>query len=339
MKGDNHVLKSNKKGIMLLITIMVMSLWLAACGTKSADNGTAAGETNATSENETQTEAPTERTVKDAQGHDVTIPANPQRIIASYLEDHLVTLGVKPAAQWSAHDGSSVQDYLQETLNGVPTIASELPFEAVASFSPDLIIMGSESTVEGEKYEQYNKIAPTYVLGDDVNKDWRQALLKIGELLNKSDEAQKALDDYDAKAKEIKEKVAAATGGTKTAAALWLFNNKFYVVSNNVSSGEVMYNELGLQQPEVVKEISAKATGNWSEVSLERIADMNADYLFLVNSDKGTGAEALKDAVWQSIPAVKNGEVYEFESTSSWLYSGVQANTQILEDIQKSIVK
>ena len=81
----------------------------------------------------------------------------------------------------------------------------------------------------------------------------------------------------------------AATGGTKTAAALWLFNNKFYVVSNNVSSGEVMYNELGLQQPEVVKEISAKATGNWSEVSLERIADMNADYLFLVNSDKGQG--------------------------------------------------
>ena len=52
----------------------------------------------------------------------MTIPANPQRIIASYLEDHLVTLGVKPAAQWSARDGSSVQDYLQGTLNGVPTM-------------------------------------------------------------------------------------------------------------------------------------------------------------------------------------------------------------------------
>ncbi|WP_440119096.1 ABC transporter substrate-binding protein [Paenibacillus sp. QZ-Y1] len=328
----------NIKAIMLLITVIVMSIWLAACGTKPAENG-ATGETNAGTKTETQSEAPTERTLADAMGHDVTIPANPERVIASYLEDHLVTLGVKPAAQWSINNGSGLQDYLQKDLNGIPGIASDLPFEVVASFSPDLIIIGSESTVEGEKYEQYNKIAPTYVLGDDINKDWRQALLKIGEILNLSDKAQKALDDYDAKAKEIKEKVASATGGTKSAAALWLFNNKFYIVSENVSSGDVMYNELGLVKPEVVKEVSAKATGNWSEISLEKIAEMDADYLFLVNSDKGAGAEALKDAVWQSIPAVKNGDVYEFESTRSWLYSGVQANTQILEDIQNSIVK
>ncbi|OPH00221.1 ABC transporter substrate-binding protein [Chryseobacterium mucoviscidosis] len=325
--------------IMLLITVMVMSIWLAACGSKPAENGTAAGENNTAAETETQTEAPAERTLTDAMGHEVKIPANPERIIASYLEDNLVTLGVKPVAQWSINNGSGLQDYLQGDLNGIPGIASDLPFEAVASFSPDLIIMGSESTVEGEKYEQYNKIAPTYVLGDDINNDWRQALLKIGEILNRSDEAQKALDDYDSKAKEIKEKVTSATGGTETAAALWLFNNKFYVVSNNVSSGEVMYNELGLLEPEVVKEASAKATGNWSEISLEKIAEMDVDYLFLVNSDKGTGAEALKDAVWQSIPAVKNGNVFEFESTSSWLYSGVQANLQIMEDIQNSIVK
>ncbi|MDN4603356.1 iron-hydroxamate ABC transporter substrate-binding protein [Paenibacillus sp. F6_3S_P_1C] len=331
--------KQNKKMIILLITVMIMSIWLAACGSKPAENGTAAGGNNTATETETQTEAPAERTLTDAMGHEVKIPANPERIIASYLEDNLVTLGVKPVAQWSINNGSGLQDYLQGDLNGIPGIASDLPFEAVASFSPDLIIMGSESTVEGEKYEQYNKIAPTYVLGDDINNDWRQALLKIGEILNRSDEAQKALDDYDSKAKEIKEKVTSATGGTETAAALWLFNNKFYVVSNNVSSGEVMYNELGLLEPEVVKEASAKATGNWSEISLEKIAEMDVDYLFLVNSDKGTGAEALKDAVWQSIPAVKNGNVFEFESTSSWLYSGVQANLQIMEDIQNSIVK
>ncbi len=322
--------------IMLLITVMVMSIWLAACGTKPAENG-AAGENGTATETETQTEAPTERKLTDAMGHEVTIPANPERVIASYLEDHLVTLGVKPVAQWSVANG--IQEYLQKDLNGIPGIASDLPFEAMASFSPDLIIMGSESTVEGEKYEQYNKIAPTYVLGDEVNKDSRQALLKIGEILNKSDVAQKALDDYDAKAKEIKEKVSAVTGGTKSAAALWLFNNKFYVVSNNVSSGEVMYNELGLAEPNVVKEASAKATGNWSEISLEKIAEMDADYLFLVNSDKGAGSEALQDAVWQSIPAVKNGNLFEFTRSSSWLYSGVQANLQIMEDIQSSIVK
>lgn len=100
-----------------------------------------------------------------------------------------------------------------------------------------------------------------------------------------------------------------------------------------------MYKELGLVEPEVVKEISANATGNWSSISMEKLAEMDVDYLFFVNSDEGTGSEALKDPVWQSIPAVKNGNLFEFTRSSSWLYSGVQANLQIMEDIQSSIVK
>lgn len=327
----------NKKMIMLLITVMIMSIWLAACGSKPAENGTAAGENNTATETETQTEAPAERTLTDAMGHEVKIPANPERIIASYLEDNLVTLGVKPVAQWSVANG--IQEYLQKDLDGIPTIAFDLPFEAVVSFNPDLIIIGSESVVEGEKYAQYSKIAPTYVLGDEINNDWRKALLKIGEILNKGDEAQKALDDYEVKAKEIKEKLDTVTGGMKSAAAIWLVSGKFFIVSDNVSSGEVMYKELGLAEPEVVKEISANATGNWSSISLEKLAEMDVDYLFFVNSDEGTGAEALKDPVWQSIPAVKNGNLFEFTRSSSWLYSGVQANLQIMEDIQNSIVK
>ncbi|MCZ4151313.1 ABC transporter substrate-binding protein, partial [Escherichia coli] len=97
-------------------------------------------------------------------------------------------------AQWSVTNGT--QDYLAKDLDGIPTISFDLPFEEVAGYSPDLIIIGSESQVEGGKYEQYSKIAPTYVLGDEINSDWRKALLKIGEILNKSAEAQKALDDY-----------------------------------------------------------------------------------------------------------------------------------------------
>ncbi len=337
MKGDNYVFNKNKKMIVLLITVMIMSVWLAACGAKSTDQQPSTAGENTAAESETQTEAPTERTMTDAMGHEVQIPANPERIIASYLEDHLVTLGVKPVAQWSVTKG--VQQYLQKDLEGIPPIASDLPFEAVVSFSPDLIIIGTEDMVEGEKYEQYNKIAPTFVLGEEVYKNWRKTLLKIGEILNKSDEAQQVLDNYDLKVNEVKEKINTVTGGTKSAAAIWLVNGKFFMVSDNVSSGEVMYNELGLAKPEVVKEISATATGNWSAISLEKLATMDVDYLFFVNSDVGTGAEALKDPVWQNIPAVKNGNLFEFTRESSWLYSGVQANTQIMEDIQNSIVK
>ncbi|QGR00155.1 ABC transporter substrate-binding protein [Paenibacillus psychroresistens] len=319
-------------------------LVLSACGTKEAKDEASTppsiaatpAETKAPEATPIATVVPTVLTVKDALGNEVKIPANPQRIIASYLEDPLVALGVKPVAQWSVPNG--IQDYLQKDLAGIPNISYDLPFEAVTSFNPDLLIIASNSEVKDGKYEQYNKIAPTYVLGDDINKDWRQALLKIGEILNKSADAQKALDTYEAKAKEAKEKLTQSIG-TQSAAAIWLVQKNFYIVSENLSSGSVLYKDMGLAAPDVVKEVSKTGTGNWLPISMEKLADMNVDHLFLINSDKETGSEALKDAVWKNIPAVKNGHVYEFDSKHSWLYGGVIANSQVIDDVLTSLVK
>ena len=245
----------------------------------------------------------------DAMGHEVNIPAEPKRVIASYLEDNLVALGITPIAQWSVK-GGSVQDYLQDALKDVPTIEHDLPFEAVASFQPDLLIMDSASMVEGNKYSQYSKIAPTYVIGNEVNNDWREELKKVGELFGMEEEAQAALDQYEQKAKDAKEQLQQAIGG-ESAAAIWLVGGKLFVVSETLSSGAVMYGDLGLTVPGVVKEISASATGNWSSISLEKLAELDADHLFFINSD-GEGAEVLQDPLWANIPAVKNGNIYEY---------------------------
>lgn len=331
----------SKKLIVVLLSVMVLSLVLAACGGNKENNAnnTSNGATESASPsadaNETAA-APTEQKLTDGLGNEVTIPANPQRIIASYLEDYLVALGVKPVAQWSVPNG--IQDYLQGDLKDIPTIAYDLPFEAVTSFTPDLLILGSNSTVDGGKYDQYNKIAPTFVLGDEVNSDWRKALLKIGEVLQKKDQAQKVLDDYEVKASDAKTKLQAVIPD-QSVAAIWLVANKFYVVSDKLSSGAVLYNDLGLKVPNVVKEISAAGTGSWNEISLEKLADLDADHLILINSDKATGSEALKDPIWQSIPAVKNGHVYEYEATSSWLYYGPVASSQMIDNVLKDIAK
>ncbi|NIK69487.1 iron complex transport system substrate-binding protein [Paenibacillus sp. BK720] len=327
-----------KKLVVVLLSVMSLSLMLAACGGNKENNGNAnnAAATESASPSPETAAAPTEQKLTDGMGHEVSIPANPQRIIASYLEDYLVALGVKPVAQWSVPNG--IQDYLQGDLKDIPTISYDLPFEAVTSFTPDLLILGSNSTVDGGKYDQYAKIAPTFVLGDEVNSDWRKALLKIGEVLQKKDQAQKVLDDYDAKAADAKTKLQAAIPD-QSVAAIWLVANKFYVVSDKLSSGAVLYNDLGLKVPNVVKEISATGTGSWNEISLEKLADLDADHLILINSDKGTGAEALKDPIWQSIPAVKNGHVYEYEGASSWLYYGPVASSQMIDNVLKDLVK
>ena len=287
---------------------------------------------------ETNNNTVDEQVLTDAMGNEVTIPANPDRVITSYLEDYLLALGITPVAQWAIHDGASIQDYLQEDLKDVPTIPYDLPFEVVTSFSPDLLIMSSADMVEGGKYEQYSKIAPTYVLDLENNSDWREKLLKIGEVFDKKEEAEQVLVTYDGKAKESKQLLKESMGN-QSVAAIWLVNNTFFIVSDKVSSGVVLYDDLGLEKPNVVEEISTTATDNWSEISLEKLAELDADHLFLVNSDKGNGAKMLEDPIWQDIPAVKKDQIYEYEADSAWLYSGPIANTQIIDDVMTSLIK
>ncbi|MFC5650728.1 ABC transporter substrate-binding protein [Paenibacillus solisilvae] len=323
------------KSVLILISLMILALSLAACGNKNTDNSSQTSEGNAAAADQSAPAPASDRTLTDALGNKVTIPAEPKRIIGSYLEDPLVALGVKPVAQWSVPNGK--QEYLKSYLDGIPTISYDLPYEAVTSFNPDLLLIASDGEVKDGKYPQYNKIAPTYVLGDAINADWRKALLKIGEVLNKSKEAQQVLDQYEVKAKDAKEKLANAIG-TQSAAAIWLVQKNFYVVSDNLSSGSVLYKDLGLTAPDVVKEISKTGTGNWNAISLEKLADMKVDYLFLINSDE-TDSDMLKQAIWKNIPAVKNGHVYEFDKTHSWLYGGPIANGQIIDDVLASLVK
>jgi iron complex transport system substrate-binding protein len=331
------VRESVGKSGFIIVILLVSALLFTACGnTNQSSNNTAAdtsGKTSSPAANEAGNAGEAaEKTVTDAMGHEVKIPANPQRVLASYLEDQLVALGVTPVAQWSVANGK--QDYLQSSLKDIPTINYDLPPEAVASFNPDFIIIGSESLVQKGLYEQYSKIAPTYVLGDTMIKDWRQTLLKIGELLNKTDLAKQAIADYANKAEETKTGLQEAIGG-KSAAVLWLTQKQFFMVDDKLSSGEVLFKDLSMNPPNLVTELPESAKASWNPVSMEKLAQLDADYIFLVNSDKSQGTDTLNDPIWKNVPAVKEGHVYEMDSTSSWLYSGAIAGEKVMDDLQK----
>ncbi|WP_379140019.1 iron-hydroxamate ABC transporter substrate-binding protein [Paenibacillus sp. sgz500992] len=330
-----------------LIGCMAMTLFLSACGNGNNENAansgaeaTAAPTATATAEATaapTKTTAPaTEKTVTDAMGHEVTVPANPQRVLASYMEDYLVTLGVTPVAQWSVTNGT--QEYLIADLKDVPTISYDLPLEAVTSFAPDFHIVQSESSVQNGLYDQLNKIAPTYVLGDKISKDWRKSLLKIGELLNKSTEAEQAIADYDQKAADAKAKISSSIGDDSVA-ILWLVSKNFFIVDETRSSGAVLYGDLGLKQPNLVTEIPAASRATWNPITLEKLAELTADHIFLVNSDKTEASDILNGAIWKGIPAVKAGNVHELSEASSWLYSGAIANSKTIDDVLSFLVK
>ncbi|WP_159881103.1 AraC family transcriptional regulator [Paenibacillus puerhi] len=339
---DNHYHKDREgvftmnrstRRLTVLSLLLSLTLLISACGT----NPGAAGESQTPAASHTPEPAAAERVLKDSLGNEVKVPSKPQRIIGSYLEDHLVALGVKPVAQWSVKQ-TNVQAYLQEALKDVPLIPSDLPLEVVTSFQPDLILIDSAEMVAGDKYAQYAKIAPTYTVGMDKNNDWRQELLEIGKVLDKNAEARQALDTYEAKVKEAKEQLNKSIG-TKSAVAIWHSKKNFYVVHEKMSSGDVLYRDLGFTVPAAVKEISASSKNNWNALSLEKLADMDVDYIFLVNSNGKDASEELQRPLWKNIPAVQKGQIYEFGLEKSWLYTGTIANTRMIEDVLKSVIK
>lgn len=113
----------------------------------------------------------------------------------------------------------------------------------------------------------------------------------------------------------------------------------FYIVDETRSSGAVLYTDLGVKLPNLVTEIPVGTRATWNPISLEKLSELTADHIFLVNSDKTEGSEILDSAIWKGIPAVKAGNVHEMSSTSSWLYSGANAGSKIIDDVLKSLVK
>ncbi|SFI69911.1 iron-hydroxamate ABC transporter substrate-binding protein [Thermoflavimicrobium dichotomicum] len=305
-----------------IIGVFCVALILTACG----QNGSA-------HKGNGQTEQ--DITVTDAMGK-VTIPNNPRRVLAPNMEDSLVALGVTPAAQWSI--GTTVHDYLQPYLKGVPKIEWDLPLEQTIKANPDLIIFSSAASIKKGQYEKYKKIAPTYVFKDAESADWRKQLQVMGQLLGKEEKAKEALADYDAKVKKARADIKAAIGD-ESAAILWVFGKQYYLFENTRYAANVLYHDLGVAQPDMVKKLP-KAETNWSPVSLEALADLDADHIFLVSRPNEAGLEQLKQSsVWKSILAVKKGNVYEMEDPSHWTINGLVASKLTMDKIMESLTK
>jgi iron complex transport system substrate-binding protein len=313
-----------KKRFYLSFTLLLMLFLVSACNNS---------ENSETDKQPEQKNA--EVTLNDAMG-EVVIPANPKRIIAPYLEDSLVALGVKPAAQWSI--GDTVLDYLQPELKDVPKIGWDLPLEQAISNNPDLIIFSSKSSIQKGQYEEYKKIAPTYVYKDEVSADWRKQLSQMGKILNKQDEAKDALGDYDTKVTEAKAKIHDSIGD-ESAAIIWVMADKFYLMENNRFSANVLYGDLGIKQPAFVEGLGGAAV-QWDPIALEKLPEIKADHIFLVSKKGEAGLDILaKSSIWKGLDAVKNGHVYEMSDPSNWTINGLIASKKTIDEVVKSLAK
>ncbi|WP_424475538.1 iron-hydroxamate ABC transporter substrate-binding protein [Oceanobacillus kimchii] len=314
-----NYLSKNRLYAVLFIAIVLL---LAACG--SDDNNDATD-----NDSDSNTEENTEQTVDSEMG-EVTIPANPEKILAPYHEDTLLALGITPTAKWAI--GESVQNYLEEDLQDVETIEWTMPLEQVLSYESDLIILeNSFDSYEGT-YEDYSAIAPTYVMSQEETSDWQVQLTRFGELLGKEDEAEQAIADYETKVEEANTELEDILED-ESVAFMWVVGGQYFLFEENRHAANMVYSELGVEVPQLVKDLG-ETEATWDPISLEKLSELDADHVVILGLEDDEGIETLNNSnVWQNTKAVQNDQVYHIEDQSNWTNSGIKAYEQTIDEL------
>ncbi|MEK0314774.1 ABC transporter substrate-binding protein [Cohnella sp. 56] len=324
--------------ICILFTVLFAALLSACAGGRDNAEGSAAPTQSqsqsqsppaAASGAEADPQEAKPKTVVDDAGHQVVVPAHPQRIVAPYLEDPLAVLGLKPVAQ--VLYGNVEQNYLKDELAGaeiIDTTGGGLPLEKLVELSPDLIVLGKGMAGDGA-YEQYAKIAPTFVV-DNLTKSWRETLLTMAGLLGREQAAADRLEAYDRQVEQAKGQLREAVGDG-TAAVIVLSEKEFYTMGH-IQGGRMLFDELGVKPHSLTPD-----KDEWNTLSMEKLPELDADYLFVIKTERYQASALESNSLWKGLPAVKQGHVLEVES-GIWQYSGLICNERVLADIVGAIV-
>lgn len=327
----------NNKRVSVWIIISVMAVLIAACG-GNGGNAEKSLSPEASSlpgvsaspapENDAAAQSGT-RVVETVKG-DVEIPAEPERIVALYYHHILLAFDVKPVGANLTWWGGS--PYLAELeADGITDVGGPPSLEAIIALNPDLIIVNNNNE---EDYDQLSKIAPTVLIPYDANRNVYEDAKLIGELIGKPDAGGKLLADFEAKAATAREELAGLVDENTKAAIIRIEGQggQFAIFGANYGRGGwSVYEGLKLAMPDKIKEeLEKDGLGLVQQLSMELLPEYVADADYIFVSNEGEGFELVKDkAVWQTIPAVKEGKVIELDGKSYFYFDPISINGQI----------
>jgi iron complex transport system substrate-binding protein len=309
----------NQKKVLLAGVSAVLALSLAACGNdakdnaaseKSGNNAAVATEGNANNKGNAaaaETVA-TEQTITYL-GKDYVVPAEIQNIVAASLEsmEDAAILGVKPVGVLAI--ANAIPGYLSTELAGASLVGDKFApsNEAILQLDPD-VILGSSKFGE-DVSGALNKIQ-TMIPYSHISTNWKDNLRLLGQLSGKSADAEKIISDYESKAAGAKAEIGEKLKD-KSILVIRIRQGSMCVYPAGVYLNPVIYEDLGATIPEVITTTKAQA-----ELSLEALAEINPDYIFLQfetseNTDNATALDdLLKNPIFKSVNAVKNNHVF-----------------------------
>ncbi|WP_419960929.1 iron-hydroxamate ABC transporter substrate-binding protein [Psychrobacillus sp. BM2] len=303
------------KKLLLPIAILLV-LILGACNSETKD--TKASDTK---------DEPTTITYESETGP-VEVPANPKRVVVlSTYAGNVAALDVNLVGvdSWSKSN-PGYDSYLADVEE-----VSEENLEKIIELDPDLII-GSSTT---QNLDKIKEIAPTvtYTYG---KVDYLTQHLEIGKLLNKEKEAQAWIDDFKERSAAAGEEIKAVIGEDATVSVIENYDKQLYVFGNNWGRGtEVIYQAMGLNMPEKVKEMALEA--GYYALSLEVLPEYAGDYvIFSKVADQDNSFQ--ETDVFKNIPAVQKGQLFEANAEEFYFNDPISLDYQ-LEFFKDSFLK
>jgi iron complex transport system substrate-binding protein len=331
----------------LLAIILAFAVFLAGCGSQATEappkdkEGTEQKEETKANEGEKAADSESAREITHAMGT-TTIKGTPKRIVTLYqgATDVAVALGVKPVGVVESWVQIPVYEYLRDDLEGAVQVGKETQpnLEEIAKLKPDLIIA---SKLRHEKvYDQLSEIAPT-VTHETVFK-FKDTVELMGKAMNKEEEANKLLADWDNRVKDFQGKITEKLGDQwPIEVSVLNFRTDHARIYVTGFAGDIL-SELGFVRSEPQQKAADEGKVVLKLTTKESIPSMNGDVFFIFNADgHNADAEAIQRTydewtnhpLWKNLDAVKNGQTYMVDEVAWNMAGGYISANDMLDQI------
>ncbi len=310
-----------KKYRFLMIIGLVLTLFLAACGSDDSEEGSQASGEGITIKHELGT---------------TTVEKNPETVVVFDYGalDTLDKLGVEVAGVSKDSLPAYLSKYDSEDYVNIGSL-KEPDFETIHGMDPDVILISGR---QSELYEDLSDIAPTVYVGLDTTRymeSFEENLTILGELFDKEAEVKEEF-------KAIQDNIAAlnekATNMEEKALIVLTTGGKISAYGSNSRFG-IVHDVFGVKTAD--ENIEASTHG--MKVSYEYILETNPDYLFVIDRDAvvGDGAaaeEVMETELVKQTNAYKNDKIVYLDPDTWYLSGGGLVSVQqMIDDISAAI--
>ncbi|WP_127591487.1 helix-turn-helix domain-containing protein [Paenibacillus lautus] len=252
-------------------------------------------------------------------------------VCSSSIIGQLVVLNVIPAAapldaKWTPFYYNAYNSEIKSRLkltSPYPDSRFEENIEQLFRAKPDAII-GMDHLGQ-EEIAKLEPIAPTLIVPSQAG--WRKQLEMIATFLNKAEQAQSWIEQYERKVVHARSRMQQVVGNERVA-ALRIYGQSLYIYGNR-GLEEVLYQDLQLH------EACGLDTMRNQQITLDDLLQINPERILIAVCPEATSRRywlaLLHFAKWHTLRAVARGSVYMISSDPWFEYSAL-AVTRMLDE-------